>query len=80
MLVIATPATIIDAFLIFATAHAGGSLFKFALFLVPGLWFIDYAGLVESKLAWPTALFVQVIYWSLLILIVNYFREKPKNT
>ncbi|MBI3188878.1 MAG: hypothetical protein HYZ31_13565 [Gammaproteobacteria bacterium] len=80
MLLIALPATIIGTLLLFLTAHAGSALFKAALFLVPGLWLIDYAGIVESNFAWPVAIIVQVIYWSVIVIFVSYLHEKTNNT
>ncbi len=76
MLFIAMPATILGVILAFSSIHSGGVLFKLAFLLVPGLWFINYIGLSESNYSWGIVLFVQILFWSAIILILNHWVKK----
>jgi len=71
MLFVAVPVTLLGLFLAFVTTHSGGALFYFSLTLVPGLWFIDKFDLMDSSGVWVIAISVQVVYWSILVLVFN---------
>jgi len=80
MVIVGIPISIASIFLVFLTTHSGGILFRVSLFLVPGLWYANYAGLLNSELLWPMVVLAQIVFWFILIIAFNYLRMKIGTT